>query len=435
MLLVLFVTYIALPVLTLVVHYISLLSVYPSELIPEIIVNSSAGVVLFFWFMNQFITGSRVKFMERSLGFSLMMKVHYVSTFGIVLLTLVHGFLRGLGSLTALYGFIATMIFAFVLIITVCFWIDTGISRLPGIRSMKRILDKYLDYRHYRVLHNLNALAAVFVFVHIVNTSLFEDSVFTATILVAYFFLTFGSYLYHKLFKRMVLRRREFELSKIIVENDRITTLVFRQKKGKRFRYIEGQFGFFTFLTGVLKKEEHPFSFSSKTSDDFVSITIQNDGDYTGRVRNELKVGDIAVLDGPYGHFNARLLENKKEDEARQISFIAGGIGITPFLSMMLYLKEKNKSNDLEFNWLYHSINDGFYQKVTGIASSITSKIHTFSRSHGKNFTKEEVMKQESYLKRHYFICASKNLTMKLISILRLLKIPKKQIHYELFSW
>lgn len=426
--------YIILPILTIVLHYVSIVNFYPPEMIGGIILGVIPGVFLFFWFMNQFITGSRIKFIERSLGFATVMQIHGVSTLGIALLLTVHGLLHGLGSITALIGFTVAMIFSFIVIVTVCFWLDTPLGRLPVIRTIKKFLDRHFDYRHYRILHNLNAVSAILVFIHISRTNLVEDSVYSATILRVYFALTFLPYLYHKAIKPILLRRKTFELREIIQENDKVTTLVFLQKKGKPFSYIEGQFGFFTFISGSLKGDEHPFSFSSTRNDDFISITIQNEGDFTQRLRSELKTGDLSVLEGPFGHFNIKALE-QGDSPSKELTFIAGGIGITPFISMMQFLKDKKISYDLDFNWLYTSRSDAFFDRVLKIASTLTKKIHIFSRTRNQTFTQECISKQSSYKTRHYYICASKKLTRYLVSLLHSLGIPRKQIHYELFSW
>ncbi len=48
------------------------------------------------------------------------------------------------------------------------------------------------------------------------------------------------------------------------------------------------------------------------------------------------KVGDEVEFIGPYGHFVL------KEDETKECFFLAGGVGITPFRSMILFAIEKN---------------------------------------------------------------------------------------------
>ena len=49
-------------------------------------------------------------------------------------------------------------------------------------------------------------------------------------------------------------------------------------------------------------------------------------GDYTDHLNDKLKAGDAAIVEGAYGHFSSNYI---KESD---LIWIAGGIGITPFL-------------------------------------------------------------------------------------------------------
>ena len=73
--------------------------------------------------------------------------------------------------------------------------------------------------------------------------------------------------------------------------------------------------------------ETHPFSIASSPSEDKVRMYIKSLGDFTTSLKN-LKVGAIAEIEGAYGKFTYTNFGT-----APQI-WIAGGIGVTPFLSM-----------------------------------------------------------------------------------------------------
>ena len=63
-------------------------------------------------------------------------------------------------------------------------------------------------------------------------------------------------------------------------------------------------------------------------------------GDYTKDIKN-IKSGEPALIEGPYGRFKSN---------AKDQIWVAGGIGITPFLSMAKNLKEKKAD-------LYYCVN------------------------------------------------------------------------------
>jgi predicted ferric reductase len=92
----------------------------------------------------------------------------------------------------------------------------------------------------------------------------------------------------------------------------------------RAMRPMPGQFGIVQF-TGADKSEPHPFSFSSIRSDGSVRMTVKALGDFTATLGRRVEVGQDVRLQGPFGRFRF----SGKGPEV----WIAGGIGITPFLS------------------------------------------------------------------------------------------------------
>ena len=75
--------------------------------------------------------------------------------------------------------------------------------------------------------------------------------------------------------------------------------------------------------------EPHPYSIACGYNQELqIKLGIKVVGDHT-RTLVRLKAGDCVTLYGPYGHFSDRFLSAE-----RDCVFIAGGIGITPFLGM-----------------------------------------------------------------------------------------------------
>lgn len=89
-----------------------------------------------------------------------------------------------------------------------------------------------------------------------------------------------------------------------------------------------GQFALVTFnkLEGA-----HPFTLSSadKTNGQ-LSFQIKALGDYTRKIPQHLHSGQPVLIEGPYGRFNPA----KGRKNAQQI-WVAGGIGVTPFLAAL----------------------------------------------------------------------------------------------------
>ncbi len=89
-----------------------------------------------------------------------------------------------------------------------------------------------------------------------------------------------------------------------------------------------GQFSFVTFDD---KEGAHPFTIASADQGDrVISFQIKALGDYTRGLANRLRPGQLMRVEGPYGRFDI----DRCNPRARQI-WIAGGIGVTPFLAWL----------------------------------------------------------------------------------------------------
>ena len=90
--------------------------------------------------------------------------------------------------------------------------------------------------------------------------------------------------------------------------------------------YRPGQFLYATFRQRGFPQEAHPFTIASAPGGDSLRITAKALGDFTGALAG-LEPGCRVRLEGPFGNFFLR------HDLSQPQTWIAGGIGITPFLS------------------------------------------------------------------------------------------------------
>lgn len=89
-----------------------------------------------------------------------------------------------------------------------------------------------------------------------------------------------------------------------------------------------GQFALVTFDKA---EGAHPFTLASADQHNgLLSFQIKALGDYTRRLPQKLQAGQPVTVEGPYGCFNP----DKGRSKAQQI-WVAGGIGITPFLAAL----------------------------------------------------------------------------------------------------
>ena len=110
--------------------------------------------------------------------------------------------------------------------------------------------------------------------------------------------------------------------------------------------YLPGQFGFITIFSPHISREEHPFSIASTPGTSTVlEFIVRTTGDWTRHLK-DIQPGDSVLINGPYGQFSHLRVSANKE-----IIMIAGGIGITPMLSMLRYMAGHNDQRKITLIW------------------------------------------------------------------------------------
>jgi ferredoxin-NADP reductase/nitrite reductase/ring-hydroxylating ferredoxin subunit len=106
----------------------------------------------------------------------------------------------------------------------------------------------------------------------------------------------------------------------------------------KSLHYVAGQFAFFD-IGGVYNDPKGPirhFTLSSSPTEDFIMISTRiRESPYKKRLAS-LEEGANVKVKGPQGKFTLH------EDYSKSAIFISGGIGVTPFRSMIKYATDKN---------------------------------------------------------------------------------------------
>jgi ferredoxin-NADP reductase len=127
-------------------------------------------------------------------------------------------------------------------------------------------------------------------------------------------------------------------------------TAVFYLDKPADFEFKAGQFANFTLLDGTEadpKDNTHTLSFASAPHEKNLIIAMRLRDTAFKRTLNELPIGARVLVQGPYGNLT---LQN---NATRPAVFIAGGIGITPFRSMISQATETHRTNKI---FLFYSV-------------------------------------------------------------------------------
>lgn len=152
------------------------------------------------------------------------------------------------------------------------------------------------------------------------------------------------SYLHLTLYQRLRARSCAMTVSQVNPVTSNVWELVLTPGKGGDvFSYLPGQFLFLTLLRGRdLPVEEHPFTISSSPSErDHISVAVKESGDFTSSM-GQTRPKDRASVLAPYGRFSFML-----HPERKRTAFIAGGIGITPVISMLRYMTHSKMEREV----------------------------------------------------------------------------------------
>ncbi|GAA0895219.1 ferredoxin reductase family protein [Pseudonocardia zijingensis] len=131
----------------------------------------------------------------------------------------------------------------------------------------------------------------------------------------------------------------EFVVRDVRRENRTVSTLVLEPcarvgRPATSWAFAPGQFAWIRLDRSVMA-EEHPFTIASSAHSDATEFTIRHTGDFTRALRR-LPVGATVWVDGPHGAFT-----NDAEASAGFV-MIAGGVGITPMMSMLRTAAHRN---------------------------------------------------------------------------------------------
>jgi predicted ferric reductase len=191
--------------------------------------------------------------------------------------------------------------------------------------------DRWLDWlswENWRFLHRFNGIFFTLGFIHSITITTSLDALVAITWVQLFFIIGLVSYLYTEIFGRYFGKYLHYTVEAVRHPSGQ-TTEVTLAPVGKAIGPRRaGQFLFVRFPKSKGLDEVHPFTISSGEQEPVLRLTIKVSGDFTRRLFEGLEPGAAAVVEGPFGGFVQEV------GGPRQV-WVAGGIGITPFLSFV----------------------------------------------------------------------------------------------------
>ncbi|OLS33878.1 FAD-dependent oxidoreductase [Bacillus sp. MRMR6] len=223
-----------------------------------------------------------------------------------------------------------------------------------------------------------------------------------------------------------IFKKRELLFIESYKESEGVYSFLFEKEKDLTWK--AGQHGLFSITHRKIKNHTRPFTLASAPKENSVKITMKindNPSEFK-KAMLELKQGMKVSMSGPVGSFYLK-------DEVPTI-LIAGGIGITPYRSILKQIEAEGNGNDKPIQILYYDSNKSYIYKdeLDGVAVNTSINI-TYINS--RNDLHQEIDKFTSLNTNEgkYFIAGPKSMVNSISSYLQNNNISKRNIKKDSF--
>lgn len=218
----------------------------------------------------------------------------------------------------------------------------------------------------------------------------------------------------------------------IIKRTNDVKSFRFRRPEG--FDYKPGQY-ILVSLEVEGKVITKAFSLSSSpTEKDHIEFTKKLTGHPFSNVLDNMKIGDSAVISGPFGKMTF-------EGEYAKVALLSGGIGITPMISICRYCTDLHLDADIVLIYSNKTENDlAFREELDEMMHNNNNLkvVYTLTRA-SESWTgcRERICENmvireiPDYRERHFLICGPPEMVRSMEEMLALMNIPKDMVKKE----
>jgi len=384
----------------------------------------------------QFVMAARLRWIERPFGLDIILSFHKaMGVFAAILILLHPILLAASGGWGLLYNIRQPWFI----------WLGKIALLLLLILAASAVLRPRLAiaYETWRRRHNLAIVIFGLAFIHsaVVGDDMHNPAMWG--LWLGFLGIAVSAYAYHKAIIPWSARRSAFVVHDVKSETHDVWTLELEPPAGATvFDYRPGQFQFLTLFRGDrgCPIEEHPFTIASSPTESNLCLSIKASGDFTATVR-ETRVGDRAAVRGPYGRFSYTYDPGNTD-----LVFIAGGIGVTPFLSMLRHMRDTEAPIDVLLIWGNKSAKDiAFREELGDMAAAERPSVrvvHVLSDP-GDDWKGEagyvdrgiiERLAGEGLAGKTYYVCGPPVMMEKVFANLRSLGVSSGRVLYERFA-
>lgn len=386
----------------------------------------------------QFVLSARLKWIERPFGLNVLFEFHKGMAIVASLLLISHPVLLAIGGddWSLIFG---PQVMWHIWLGRIALLIVLVHVLLASFRFVLR-----LNYETWRFVHNFGAAAILLLaFFHSWNAGGDFRIVWMKALWATLLVVATASYLWHRVVRTILLRRHPYKVTEVAELTEGVWAIKLAPPEGhSRFDYLPGQFHFLIFERAPnLPVEEHHWTISSSpTEAGVLCSTIKESGDFTASI-GKTRPGDTALVDGPFGRFSYAL-----HPEEHDLVFIAGGIGITPIMSMLRHIRDTHAERTVTL--LYANTREAdivFKDELDEMERSGAAGlkvVHVLSEP-SEEWNGERGRLDEDRIRRYagpelgrqaFYVCAPSGLMDQTIRTLREARVPAAQIHFERFN-
>ena len=238
--------------------------------------------------------------------------------------------------------------------------------------------------------------------------------------------------------------RGQLRVGSIVTETPSVKTFRLLPSSNDRFlpfTFVPGQFLNVAFGIGGARMNRSYSISSSPTQPDYVELTVRREprGAVSRHITDLLNVGDQIEAGGPIGRFTFT------GTEADSIVLIAGGVGVTPMMSVTRYLTERAWTGDIFLVYACRAPTDFIFANEVAALQRVNPRLHvavTMSRPEGADWkgprgrvTKELLTQTVPNLaSRRIHLCGPPSMMDSTKAILTALGVPPDRVKTELFG-
>ena len=230
-----------------------------------------------------------------------------------------------------------------------------------------------VEYTIWRITHGLLAMGAVaFGMTHMQLVGIYLSLPWKRALWAMYSALWIGALAYARVVRPILMKLRPYQVEHVHRERGRAWTVELTPIGHAGAPFSPGQFAWITVDRSPFADLEHPFSYSSSAiHPESASFTIKAAGDFTETIAGLAK-GTKVYIDGPFGAFTM-----DRRSSASEFLFIAGGIGITPIISMLRTMRDREDTRRCSLVYAARSLEEmTFREELEQLQQQLNLRLH-----------------------------------------------------------